>query len=307
MKRLLCLTLALLYVALCLPACEAGQKEEGRLSVVTASFPLYDFARRLVGDRGEVTLLLKPGEETHTYEPTAKDILAIRRCDLFLYVGGESDAWVKKLLGGDGGSVNALALLDVVEPLEEEHDHDHEAGNHTVTYDEHIWTSPVNAMRMVEAISDALADVDPEGKGSYDGAEIAYLAELEALDADIRTLVEGASRRVLLFGDRFPFLYFAQEYGLSHYAAFSGCSDESEVSAATVAFLIDKVKAEKIPVVFTFELSSGRIADSICSATGAQKRMLHSVSNVSSDEFGAGATYLSLMRQNLAALAEALR
>ena len=138
-------------------------------------------------------------------------------------------------------------------------------------------------------------------------AEAAYLAELAALDADIRTLVAGASRKVLLFGDRFPFLYFAQEYGLSHYAAFSGCSDESEVSAATVAFLIDKVKAEKIPVVFTVELSSGRIADSICSATGAQKRMLHSVSNVSSDEFGAGATYLSLMRQNLAALAEALR
>ncbi len=307
MKRLLCLLLALLCLVLCLPSCDAEQEDDGHLSVVTASFPLYDFARRLVGDRGEVTLLLKPGEETHSYEPTPKDILTIQRCDLFLYVGGESDAWVKKLLAGDGKQVNVLALLDVVEPLEEEHDHDHEAGHHTVTYDEHIWTSPVNAMKMVEAVAEALVAVDPEGKGDYDAAEAAYLAELAVLDADIRTLVEGASRKVLLFGDRFPFLYFAQEYGLSHYAAFSGCSDESEVSAGTVAFLIDKVKTEEIPVVFTVELSSGRIADSICSATGAQKRMLHSVSNVSRDEAEAGATYLSLMRQNLEALAEALR
>ncbi len=299
--------LASLCLVLCLHSCDVEREDDGRLSVVTASFPLYDFARRLVGDRGEVTLLLGPGEETHSYEPTPKDILAIRGCDLFLYVGGESDAWVKKLLGGDGKNVNALALMNAVEPLKEDHDHDHEVGNHTVTYDEHIWTSPVNAMKMVKAIADALVSVDAEGKAAYETAAEAYLTELTALDTDIRTLVDGAARKVLLFGDRFPFLYFTKEYGLDHYAAFSGCSDESEVSAATVAFLIDTVKAENIPVVFTTELSTGRIADSICSATGAKKRTLHSVANVSRDEALAGATYLSLMRQNLEALEEALR
>jgi zinc transport system substrate-binding protein len=310
MKRLLCLALAFFCFAACLPSCESGGKKDNCLSVVTASFPLYDFARRLVGDRGEVTLLLKPGEEPHSYEPTPKDILAIQSCDLFLYVGGESDAWVKKLLKGDGKNVNALALMDAVEPLEGDHDHDHghgdEAGSHTVTYDEHIWTSPVNAMKMVEAISTALAVVDPAGKEAYEVESKAYLADLAALDADVRALVETASRKVLLFGDRFPFLYFTEAYGLEHFAAFSGCSDESEVSAATVAFLIDKVKDEGIPVVFTTELSSGRIADSICTATGAQKMTLHSVANVSRDEAQRGATYLSLMRQNLTALEAAL-
>jgi len=199
-------------------------------------------------------------------------------------------------------------LMEAVEPSEVEHGHDHgeEAGHHTVTYDEHIWTSPVNAIKLTEAITDALIAVDPAGRDVYEANVAAYLAELESLDNDYRALTDNAARRMLIFGDRFPFLYMTEEYGLDHAAAFPGCSEESEVSPATVAFLVKTVKENGIPVVFCTELSSGRIADSICAETGAVKRSLHSCANVTKDEASAGETYLSLMRQNLAVLREAL-
>ncbi len=307
MKRLLPLLLALLCLTFIVTACEQENSGTDGVTVVTAAFPYYDFARQIAGDRATVTLLLKPGEEPHSYDPTSKDILSLRSCDLFLYTGGASDTWVETLLGGaDGASVNAVSLMTAVEPLEVEHDHDHEDGHHTVTYDEHIWTSPTNAIKLTEAIRDALIAVDPEGKAVYEANAAAYLAKLEALDQDYRTLISHAERTTVVFGDRFPFLYLTEEYGLTHVAAFPGCSEESEVSPATVAFLIKTVKEQGIPVVFCTELSSGRIADSICAETGAVKRSLHSCANVTKDEAAAGETYLSLMQKNLSVLREAL-
>lgn len=307
MKRLLPLLLALLCLTAAATSCEKEVSGTDGVKIVTAAFPYYDFARQIAGDRATVTLLLKPGEEPHSYEPTPKDILSLRSCDLFLYTGGASDAWVKTLLGGaDGASVNAVPLMEAVEPLAVEHDHDHEAGHHTVTYDEHIWTSPVNAIKLTKAICDALIAADPEGRAVYEANTAAYLAELETLDHDYRTLAANAERRMLVFGDRFPFLYLTEEYGLTHAAAFPGCSEESEVSPATVAFLVQTVKEQGIPVVFCTELSSGRIADSICAETGAVKRSLHSCANVTKDEAAAGETYLSLMQKNLSVLREAL-
>ncbi len=309
MKRLLTLFLALLCLAMTASSCQREESETSGVKIVTAAFPYYDFARQIAGERATVTLLLKPGEEPHSYEPTPKDILSLRSCDLFLYTGGESDAWVKTLLdSADGASVNAMPLMEAVEPSEVEHGRDHgeEVGHHTVTYDEHIWTSPVNAIKLTEAITDALIAVDPAGRDVYEANAAAYLAELESLDNDYRALTDNAARRMLIFGDRFPFLYMTEEYGLDHAAAFPGCSEESEVSPATVAFLVKTVKENGIPVVFCTELSSGRIADSICAETGAVKRSLHSCANVTKDEASAGETYLTLMRQNLAVLREAL-
>lgn len=290
-------------------SCTPSVTNDGKLQIVTTCFPLYDFARQITGDTATVTLLLKPGEESHSYEPTPKDILAIRNCDLFLCIGGSSEVWVETLIGGeDMTNLSVLSLMETVEPLALAHDHEHdkEEGHETVTYDEHIWTSPKNAMAMVGAICDALVAADPLHESNYRANTASYLAELTVLDRDFRLLIDGAIRKTVLFGDRFPFLYFVTEYGLSYYAAFSGCSEESEVSAATVAFLIQKVKEKSLPVVFVTELSSGRIADSICEATGAIKLSLHSCNNITADETQSGETYLSLMRRNLSALRIAL-
>ncbi|MBE6622425.1 MAG: zinc ABC transporter substrate-binding protein [Ruminococcaceae bacterium] len=307
MKRLTVLLVAIVCLGAVLTSCQREGTNEQGVTVVTTAFPYYDFARQIAGDRAGVTLLLKPGAEPHSYEPSPADMLAIRSCDLFLYTGGESDAWVKGLLGAsDGRTVNALALMDAVERREVEHDHDGETGHHTVTYDEHIWTSPVNAIKLTEAITEALVSIDPEGKAIYEANAAAYLEELRDLDGAYRSLANNAERRLLVFGDRFPFLYMTEEYGLDHAAAFSGCSEESEVSAATVAYLIQTVKENGVPVVLCTELSSGRIADGICRETGAVKHSLHSCANVTKDEAAAGESYLTLMRRNLAVLKTAL-
>ncbi len=309
MKRLLPLFLTLLCFMATVCACRQEPAETDGVKVVTAAFPYYDLVKQIAGDCATVTLLLKPGEEPHSYEPTPKDILALRSCDLFLYTGGESDAWLKALLDGtEESSIHVLPLIESVNPLETEHNHDRDSGKggHTVVYDEHIWTSPANMVRLTEVVAKALISVDPAGRDVYEANAAAYRTELETLDRELRALVGNAARRLLVFGDRFPFLYLTEEYGLDHAAAFSGCSEESEVSPATVAELVRTVRANNIPVVFCTELSSGRIADSICAETGAVKRSLHSCANVTKDEAAAGATYLSLMQQNLTVLREAL-
>ena len=307
MKRLIVLLVAILCLGAVMSSCRQEETKDCAVTVVTTAFPYYDFARQIVGDRAAVTLLLQPGEEPHTFEPSPREMLAVRNADLFLYTGGESDTWVKTLLGGtDAGTGKALSLIGVIEPLVSGHDHGEETGHHTVTYDEHIWTSPVNAIKLTEAITEALASVDPEGRTLYEANAAAYITELRSLDQDYRDAVQTAHRKLLVFGDRFPFLYLTACYGLEHAAAFSGCSEESEVSSATVSYLIRTVKEKQIPVVLCTELSSGRIADRICAETQAVKRSFHSCANVTKDEAQSGETYLSLMRKNLAVLREAL-
>ena len=273
-------------------------------------FAPYDFARQLVGERGEVTLLLPPGSEAHSYEPSPKDIIEIQNCDLFIYVGGVSDAWVSDVLESVGGEVRTVTLMDCVELLEEEHvegmevDEDEHEGE--IEYDEHVWTSPRNAELICEKIAAALCEVDPEGAEEYGTALESYCAQLDELDAAFTEVVENGVRDTVVFGDRFPLLYFAKAYGLNYYAAWPGCADEAEPSAATVTFLIDKVKAEGIPVVFHIELSNEDMADTICNETGAKKMLFSACHNVTRAQFDAGVTYLELMWQNVDALREAL-
>ena len=311
MKKTLSITILLAMLCALLSGCGAQSEPEGEgISVVATVFAPYDFARQLVGERGEVTLLLPPGSEAHSYEPSPKDIIEIQNCDLFIYVGGVSDAWVSDVLESVGGEVRTVTLMDCVELLEEEHvegmevDEDEHEGE--IEYDEHVWTSPRNAELICEKIAAALCEVDPEGAEEYGTALESYCAQLDELDAAFTEVVENGVRDTVVFGDRFPLLYFAKAYGLNYYAAWPGCADEAEPSAATVTFLIDKVKAEGIPVVFHIELSNEDMADTSCNETGAKKMLFSACHNVTRAQFDAGVTYLELMWQNVDALREAL-
>jgi zinc transport system substrate-binding protein len=289
------------------------------LRIVTTGFPPYDFARVVAGDTAEITMLLKPGAESHSFEPTPQDIISIQNCDLFVYVGGESDVWVENILESiDTSEITILPLMSTVEPVEEEivegmeEEEEEEAASEgeeeeEPEYDEHIWTSPANAKKIVDAIAIALSDLDPENAEGYSYNALEYTLELLRLDEALRDVVEESTRNTIVFGDRFPFRYLADTYGLEYYAAFPGCSTETEASAATVAFLVDKIKDEGIPVVFYIELSNEKMANAISEATGAKPMLLHACHNISKEDFDNGATYLELMNKNVEALREALK
>ena len=269
-----------------------GEQPGNRMQIVATIFPQYDFARQIVGDYADVYMLLKPGEEIHSYEPTPQDIKMIQNSDLFIYTGGENDVWVENILSslGDEGP-RSVRLLDLVETSAEvhlegmmeekgDHDHDGEADDHAEDHshnhfeeepDEHVWTSPENCVILIEKLTDIICGTDPSHEEAYHRNGDAYRSAFEQLDREYRQMADSASRRTILFGDRFPFLYLARELDLTCYAAFSGCSAESEPSAATIAFLIDKAVEEKLPVVFKIEFSNGNIASAVSEA--AQKKL----------------------------------
>ena len=316
----------LLLLSGCASTETAGSEDSGKIRAVATIFPQYDFLRQIGGDHLELTMLLKPGAESHSFEPTPADMITVSQSDLFVYVGGDSDAWVETILESvDVSEKEIVTLMDCVETVAEEdvegmethghaHDHDDEDptaadGDHDheeAEQDEHVWTSPRNAVRIAEKLRDALIAVDPENAGDYTQNAADYIDRLNRLDQEFQETVDTAKRHTILLGDRFPFRYLADAYGLDYYAAFPGCSSESEASAKTIAFLIDKVKEEKIPVVFSIELSNEKMTDSICEATGATKLQLHSCHNVTRDDFEQGITYLDLMERNVQALKEAL-
>ena len=317
-KRLFALLLALTLAASLCGCADRQRAEDGRLQVVCSVFPYYDFARQIGGDDVDVTLLVAAGKETHSFEPTPLDVITLSQADVFLYNGGESEAWVDDILSAAGENIAVtLPLMPQVSALAEEwaegmegaHDeHDHEThDSDDIEYDEHVWTSPVLAKALCRAICDALCQADPAHQEDYQARLTDYLAQLDQLDAAFREVVEAGHRRLLVFGDRFPLLYFCKEYGLDYRAAFHGCASDTEPSLATLKYLIDKVEDEKIPVVYTIELSSRKVADAIAEATGAKVLTFHSCQTVSRAEFDGGATYLSLMEQNVEALREGLQ
>lgn len=276
--------------------------------IVCTSFPCYDFARAVTGDKAHLSLLIKPGAEVHSYDPTPADIMSIADCDLFIYIGGESDAWVEDILSGFGDDApETLRLFDCVEALEEVHaQKDAPENEHAHEYDEHIWTSPVNAQRMVRAIADKLTADFSNYSDAWKANADAYTDEIGQIDAQFRDIVAQGARRVMVFADRFPFLYFANEYGIEWVAAFDSCASESEPSAKTVVSLIERVKVEAIPVVYMLEMSNGKIAETISEETGAEIRTFHSIQNVTEAEFSGGETYVSLMKKNVEALKEGI-
>ena len=309
MKKLL---LCLLCFAILLPlaACGEAKPDSGKLRIVASAFPEYDLTRAVAGDRAEVTLLLKPGTEAHSYEPTPQDILSLHAASLFVYGGGESDVWAERLLsGGELSGLTTLKLMDHA-LLRREETPEYmtlsEVEEEGEVYDEHVWTSPKNAMRIVEGIRDTLSDIDPDGAEVYRANAESYLSKLTELDGRFAALASESKRDLLLFGDRFPFLYLTREYALRYAAAFPGCSGDTDANPATVAYLIDMAKAEGLPVVFKCDLSAGKLADTIAEACGAKVLTLYSAHTVSKNDFEAGETYLSLMERNLTALQEAL-
>ena len=280
---------------------------EGRLSVVCTDFPCYDFARQAAGDEADVTMLLKPGTEAHSFDPTPADILAIGGADLFVYIGGESDAWADGILASFGDDAPAtLRMMDCVDAPIEEEAHDHVRVEDGPEYDEHIWTSPVIAWRMVSAVGEALAAIDPANEDAYIGAANAYGDEIAAIDGEIRDIVDRASRRELVFADRFPFVYLTREYGLDYAAAFPSCTADTEPSAQIVMGLIQKVVQDHLPAVYTIELSTQAIAKTVAEETGCDILTLHSMQTVSQAEFDAGASWVSIMADNVEALRRGL-
>ena len=306
----------LLVIALLLGLCacgagQTGQTSEEKLRVVATLFPAYDFAREIGGERCGVTLLVPPGAEAHSFEPTAQDLVRVESCDLFLCNGGESEAWVETLLSGAEGGFETVVMLDCVDALEEEEkegmqDTHEEEDEGEPEYDEHVWTSPRNAIVICRAICEKLCALDAEGAALYRGNCARYCAELEKLDGAFREIVANAKSDCLIFADRFPVRYFVEEYGLDYYAAFPGCADDTEPSARTVAFLIDRVREKKVPAVLYIEYSNERMADVICEDTGCEKRLFHSCHTVSAADLHSGASYLSLMWDNTESVKEAL-
>ena len=309
-KLIVCLCVIMLLCG-CTLQNNTSKNNGGKINIVTTVFPLYDFARNVAGDKANTDMLVTFGADVHSYEPTPRDIIKIIDSDLFINLGSSVDEWTDKVTeAADGKSLNTLSAMDsvdikdeeAVEGMEEERGH----SEHTPEPDEHIWTSPKNAELIVKSICSALEKADPSNAGYYKKNAENYIYELNRLDGDIRSAVEGAKRKTVVFADRFPMRYFSDEYGLEYFAAFPGCSSESEPSAATISFLIEKVKSEHIPVVFFTETSDGKVADTICEASGAEKLLFHSCHNITKQQFDGKATYISLMKQNLKALQTAL-
>ena len=292
---------------------QEGDQESDKLTVVATVFPAYDFARAVGGEAAEVSLLLPPGAESHSYEPTPADILAVQQCDLFIYLGGESDTWVETILESVEPQGKTLRMIDCVDLLEEEtvegmesheeeHDHDGLGLGEVVGYDEHVWTAPRNAAQITRAIGAEMEALDPYNTALYAANTADYAGQIEDLDQEFTDFFAGVTDRTMVFGDRFPLQYFADEFDIDYYAAFPGCSTQTEPSAATIAFLTDKVRQEGISTVWYIEFSNHLVADSIAEATGAETALFHSCHNVSADDLEAGATYVSLMEGNLESL-----
>ena len=303
MKRLIAI---LLCLCLMLCGCTAQPEkphDETKLQIVCTSFPAYDFAREIAGDRAELTLLIKPGSEVHSYEPTPKDMIRIQESDLFICNGGESEQWAETLITP---KLNTIYMMDCVDTVGESADGIYNAEDGEPELDEHVWTSPLNAIKISEEICNALCKLDTDNAEAYKTNFTAYKAQLMALDREFRQVIKNSGKHTLVFADRFPMRYFALEYGLDCYAAFPGCSSETEPSAKTVAYLIDRVREDKIPAVLYMEFSNQKMADVICEDTGCRKLPFYSAHSVSAEQFEQGVSYLDLMRINLNSLKEAL-
>lgn len=314
-KLLAVFTASALLLSLCACSSESGyfESDSTKLKIISTVFPPYDLAKHIAGDNAEIKILLPPGSEAHTYEPTAKEIIAIQNCDIFLYIGGENEQWADKLINSnDTSKVKIVKLIDCVPTLseddEDEHEdeHNHHEHDHEHETDEHIWTSPENARLMLSAVYDAICAVDPENSQTYTENKDAYDKQLADLDNEYKTAVDNAKNKTIVLADKFPFRYLAHEYGLDCYAAFSSCSDESEPSVSTMIKLTKKIKETNIPVVYYLEFSSTKIADTLCDETGATKLMLHSCHNVSKQDIENNVSYIDLMKQNLENLKVAL-
>lgn len=359
MKRRMIMAMAAMYTVSCMAGCQSAVNadaeqpqgtsgvEEGAqagasadpIQVVTTIFPEYDWVKTILGDQAanaEITMLLDNGVDLHSFEPTAEDIMKISDCDMFVYVGGESDEWVADVLRtADNKDMVVINLLDVlgervkeeeiVEGMEHDHEHEHEEDEHEEhdheeheegeheheeEMDEHVWLSLKNTQLLCDAIADGLGQIDAENAEEYKANAAAYKAQLSELDAAYAAAVNEAGVKTLLFGDRFPFRYMVDDYGLSYYAAFAGCSAEAEASFETIMFLAEKTDELGLSAIMTIEGPEHKIAEAIRDNTEEKDQQiltLDSMQGTTSSDVANGVTYLSVMTKNLEVIKEALQ
>lgn len=324
MKKIISLALCILILTAITTGCGTPAADSGKLSIVTTIFPEYDWVKQIMGNKADnagITLLLDNGVDLHSYQPTVDDIVKISVCDMFIYVGGESDGWVTKVLKEAKNKnmvvINLLEVLgdslkeeEVKEGMETEAEEDEEEDEEGPEYDEHVWLSLKNAAKICKYISEKLGDIDKDNKDAYASNTAAYIEKLNALDAKYTEAVNGAAVKTLLFGDRFPFRYLTDDYGLDYYAAFVGCSAESEASFKTIKFLADKADELGLKAIMQIESSDGKIARTVKETTVNKDQTvltLDSMQSATSDDVKKGVTYLSIMENNLSVLKDALK
>ncbi len=318
-KRLIAFILSILLVILPLTSCNNITVEKSKkLSIVSTIFPYYDFAAEISKDKATVSLLIPPGCEPHDFDFSPQDIIEINNADIFIYNGGESDSWVESILENIDPSVKVIRCFDYVNPLyeddsaleSEEHHHnetDEEEHHHEEQeYDEHIWTSPKNAINIVNAISREIINTDKSNEDYYSKNCNNYIIELKSLDNKLEQISNQAKNNTLVIADRFPFLYLTQHYNFQHLSAFSGCSSQTQPSIKTVTTIIDYVNENNIPVVFKCDFSSDSFPNIIREDSNAKVGTLYSCHNVTKDMFNKGESYISLMEKNCKILKEAV-
>ena len=304
------------------------KNNDGKIEVVATLFPQYDFVKQIGGDKVNVTLLLPPGSESHTYEPTPQDMVLINESDMFIYTGEEMEPWAENLISGVKKDINVLDLsktvkLINVEEFEEEHEehsddehehehehehiHTHTEDGHNHTYDPHIWLNPQYAIKMVESIENELSRIDPENASYYKKNAQNYISQISELDEEIENTVNNSSNPKIAFGGAFAYAYFVERYNLDFISAYETCGESAEPSTVQVKEVIDYINENKIPVIFYKEYTTGNIAKTISEATGTKMLVFNTVHNVSKDEMNNGATYVSIMKDNLENLKQALK
>ncbi|MBR6619826.1 MAG: zinc ABC transporter substrate-binding protein [Clostridia bacterium] len=309
MQKLIKIIAAVLCVCLCVGfnACKVEEKpqknESGSLKIVCTLFPQYDFAREIAGDKAEITLLLTPGTDSHSYDPSPVDMVKINECNLFIYTGELMESWAKDVVSSLEENVTVLNVSEGLELSAVENGHNH-GGEHSV--DPHVWTDPVNAMAITRKICAVLCEIDPENASFYEANEETYFAKLDELNKNIDEIAASVQRKRIIMCDRFAMHYFCKRYGLEYVAAFDSCTADTEPSPAVIVKITNEVKENNIPAVFCAELSNRKVAEAVAQQTGVEVLELHSCHNLSADDFNSGETYLSLMEKNAENLKVAL-
>ena len=289
------------------------KKSDEKIQIIATLFPQYDFAKQIGGDKVEVKLLLPPGTESHTYEPTPQDMVTISNSDLFIYTGEEMEPWAESLISGIKTDIKVLDLSKTVDLIhieefeeteddEEEHEHEHEHHHeheHEHEYDPHIWLNPLNAVEMVKSIEEQLIEIDPTNADFYRNNAEKYMSEIQQLDIEFENTIKENNIKKIAFGGAFAYAYFIERYDLDYISAYETCGENAEPSTIKIKNVIDYIKKNNIPVIFYKEYTTGNVARTISEATGAKMVVFNTVHNVSKEEIEAGESYVSIMRKNL--------
>ena len=284
-------------------------KDDNKLTILTSNFPSYDFARAITKDvpNTSVEMLLKPGTEAHDYEPSPKDIVKISKADIFIYIGGESDEWIDDLLKDiNTKKGKVVKLMDLADKRFEE-DPQTKEKSIDLEYDEHVWTGPRNSIKILKGLNKIISEEDSYNSSLYNTNTNNYINEFKEIDSEMWHIGDNLKRNILVFGDRFPFRYLVNEYNFNYYAAFPGCSSETEANSKTISNLINIVKENNVPVIIKVDYSNGKIANTIASETGAKVLTMYSGHNITEEEFNNGKTLIDIMKENIDVIKQALQ